>query len=164
MDLSAARAEKTNGRKLAPSRHSLLAIEVSHNAVNRLTVCSMSAYSHLLTSRNVALAGAAATCLATYLHIGPILGNSEPPAKPKFIVAKSRQENEQEATHPYPTDSFPGGRTVSSEYGAMRVFEWGPEEGEKVLLIHGVGTPCVALGSMANEFVNKGYRVMLYGM
>jgi pimeloyl-ACP methyl ester carboxylesterase len=41
------------------------------------------------------------------------------------------------------------------------VYEWGPEEGRKVLLIHGISTPCIALGGVANGLVEKGCRVML---
>lgn len=65
---------------------------------------------------------------------------------------------------PYPPELFPGGRDVETVYGTIRVFEWGPEEGEKVLLVHGIGTPCIAMGDMAWELVRKGYRVMLFGM
>jgi len=46
----------------------------------------------------------------------------------------------------------------------MRVYEWGPQEGKKVLLIHGITTPCVALGSVANALVEKGCRVMLFDL
>lgn len=63
----------------------------------------------------------------------------------------------------YPPDLLPGGRNVETPYGTMRVFEWGPEDGEKVLLLHGVGTPAIALGQLAKELVRGGYRVMLFG-
>lgn len=46
----------------------------------------------------------------------------------------------------------------------MRVYEWGPEEGRKVLLLHGITTPCIALGSVANALVEKGCRVMLFDL
>jgi hypothetical protein len=63
----------------------------------------------------------------------------------------------------YPIDAFPGGRQFKTVYGTIHVFEWGPEDGEKVLLVHGLGTPCIALGDMAKELVRKGYRVMMFG-
>lgn len=47
---------------------------------------------------------------------------------------------------PYPPDVLPGARDVDSPYGSMRVYEWGPEDGRKVLLIHGISTPSIALG------------------
>ena len=39
---------------------------------------------------------------------------------------------------------------------AVRVFEWGPEEGEPVLLLHGISTPAVALGDLAHDLVTRG--------
>jgi len=65
---------------------------------------------------------------------------------------------------PYPPEGvFPGARDVESPYGSIRVYEWGPEEGRKVLLVHGISTPGVALGSVAEGLANNGCRVMLFG-
>ncbi|GAB1311683.1 hypothetical protein MFIFM68171_01893 [Madurella fahalii] len=66
------------------------------------------------------------------------------------------------AALPYPPDVLPGSRDVETPYGCIKVFEWGPEAGEKVLLLHGISTPCVALGTLAEGLVSKGYRVMLF--
>ncbi|TLD07418.1 hypothetical protein PgNI_10723 [Pyricularia grisea] len=66
---------------------------------------------------------------------------------------------------PYPPDALPGRRDVPTPYGVVRVFEWGPEDGERVLFLHGIGTPCVALGGMAAELVEIGKcRVMLFDL
>lgn len=43
----------------------------------------------------------------------------------------------------------------------MRVYEWGPEDGPKVLCLHGITTPCVSLGAVAHGLVERGCRVML---
>ena len=64
---------------------------------------------------------------------------------------------------PYPPDVLPGARDVDSPYGSLRVYEWGPEEGRKVLFIHGISTPCIALGALAHGLVERGCRVMLFG-
>lgn len=64
---------------------------------------------------------------------------------------------------PYPPDMLPGARDVLSPCGSIRVYEWGPETGRKVLLIHGISTPAVALSSIAEELVRNGCRVMLFG-
>jgi hypothetical protein len=48
-------------------------------------------------------------------------------------------------------------------YGTIKVFEWGPEDGEKVLIIQGIGTPSLGYAGIANELVANGYRVMTYG-
>ncbi|KAK0737557.1 Alpha/Beta hydrolase protein [Apiosordaria backusii] len=63
---------------------------------------------------------------------------------------------------PYPPDALPGGRDVETPYGIIKVFEWGPEDGEKVLLLHGISTPCLALGNLGQELVRMGYRVMIF--
>ncbi len=47
---------------------------------------------------------------------------------------------------PYPPDVLPGPRDVASPYGTIRVYEWGSEDGRKVLLLHGISTPCISLG------------------
>ncbi|KAH6660620.1 Alpha/Beta hydrolase protein [Truncatella angustata] len=65
---------------------------------------------------------------------------------------------------PYPPDVLPGGRDVATPYGSIRVFEWGHEDGEKVLFLHGISTPVIALGDLAHELAGKGYRVMLFDL
>lgn len=65
---------------------------------------------------------------------------------------------------PYPPDAYPGARDVTSPYGFLRVYEWGPEDGRKVVLVHGISNPCVALGSIAHGLVDKGCRVMLFDL
>ena len=64
---------------------------------------------------------------------------------------------------PYPPDALPGARDVDTPYGSVRVYEWGSETGERVLLVHGISTPSVALGDLAHELANRGYKVMLFG-
>jgi pimeloyl-ACP methyl ester carboxylesterase len=71
--------------------------------------------------------------------------------------------DEEIASLPYPPNVIPGaGRDVQTPYGTTKVFEWGPEDGEKVLLLHGIGTPCLALSDLAQGLVDAGYRVMLF--
>lgn len=70
----------------------------------------------------------------------------------------------ERANLPYPDDALPGSRDVSSPYGSTRVYEWGPESGRKVLLVHGISTPCIALGGIAHELVDRGCRVMLFDL
>lgn len=69
---------------------------------------------------------------------------------------------EEAAALEYPPDALPGGRYVDSPYGVIRVYEWGPEDGRKVLFVHGITTPCIALGALAQGLVDKGCRVMLF--
>ena len=48
---------------------------------------------------------------------------------------------------PYPPDALPGARDIPSPHGSLRVYEWGPENGRRVLMIHGISTPSIALGA-----------------
>lgn len=69
------------------------------------------------------------------------------------------------AALPYPPNLLPGGRDVPTPYGSIRVFEWGPEHGAKVLLLPGISTPCVALAALAEALVSRhGCRVMVFDL
>jgi len=70
---------------------------------------------------------------------------------------------EEASNLPYPPDVLPGARDVTTPYGTIRVYEWGPQDGRKVLLVHGISTPCIALAGVAERLVEKGCRVMLFG-
>lgn len=65
---------------------------------------------------------------------------------------------------PYPPDLFPGARDVDTPYGIMRVYEWGPADGRKVVFIHGDTTPCPMFASIAQGLVDRGCRVMLFDL
>ncbi|PTB65291.1 hypothetical protein BBK36DRAFT_1122226 [Trichoderma citrinoviride] len=64
----------------------------------------------------------------------------------------------------YRPDAFPGARDVETPYGSIRVYEFGPEDGEKVLLVHGISTPCITLSRIAHGLVDRGCRVMLFDL
>ncbi|KAK3720189.1 hypothetical protein LTR37_004013 [Vermiconidia calcicola] len=65
---------------------------------------------------------------------------------------------------PYPPDALPGARDVDTPYGNIRVYEWGSEDGRKVLFVHGISTPCIAFAGMAKTLVERGCRVMLFDL
>lgn len=71
---------------------------------------------------------------------------------------------QEKAQLPYPKEALPGARDVPSPYGSIRVYEWGPHSGGKVLLVHGISTPSIALGDIAHGLVDKGCRVMLFDL
>lgn len=75
-----------------------------------------------------------------------------------------RLSDAETADLPYPPDAYPGARDVLSPYGSLRVYEWGPEDGRKVVLVHGISTPCVALGAIAHGLVDAGCRVILFDL
>ncbi len=56
----------------------------------------------------------------------------------------------------YPPDALPGARDVESPYGSLRVYEWGAVSGSKVLLVHGISTPSIALGAKPHHHHRAG--------
>ncbi|KAI1311469.1 alpha/beta-hydrolase [Xylaria venustula] len=90
------------------------------------------------------------------------------PSPPKSLPNHSQHQdfpNENEGLKlPYPPDALTGARDVETPYGSVRVYEWGPEDAEAVLLVHGISTPVVALGDLAHELVGRGYRVMMFDL
>ncbi|KAJ5960075.1 Alpha/beta hydrolase fold-1 [Penicillium vulpinum] len=84
-------------------------------------------------------------------------------SSPRLAVSASISELEN-GQLPLPTDVLPGARDVFTPYGSIRVYEWGPEDGPKVLFVHGITTPCIALGGVAHALVDRGCRVMLFDL
>lgn len=48
------------------------------------------------------------------------------------------------------------------QYGSIRIYEFGPEDGKKVLFVHGITTSCITLKYLAQNLVDRGCRVMLF--
>ncbi|KOS18731.1 Uncharacterized protein ESCO_000752 [Escovopsis weberi] len=64
----------------------------------------------------------------------------------------------------YHPEALPGGRNVDTPYGTIRVYEFGPEDGDKVLMVHGISTPCLTLYGLATRLAERGSRVMLFDL
>ncbi|KAK3298521.1 Alpha/Beta hydrolase protein [Chaetomium fimeti] len=134
-----------------------------------------------LASRPQPPAGATATL---YLTLGAALGISACLLTTSLLGPNPSKQHQQQPTIPsplkthlpdlspaeiaalpYPPDILPGGRDVATPYGTIKVFEWGPEHGAKVLLLPGISTPCVALAALAEALVRRrGCRVMLFDL
>ncbi|KAH8196875.1 hypothetical protein TruAng_008957 [Truncatella angustata] len=71
---------------------------------------------------------------------------------------------EELAQVPYQPNHFPGARDVVTPYGNIRVYEFGPEDGRKVLFLHGISTSCMTLNDIALDLASKGCRVMLFDL
>ena len=109
----------------------------------------------------IAFAAVALVTLLLTLH----LGRRAPPQtipSPRDTLLPKLSPTEATAL-PYPNDLLPGARDVATPYGMMRVYEWGPKDGSKVLFIHGDTTPAPILGPVARDLVDKGCRVMMFG-
>lgn len=75
-----------------------------------------------------------------------------------------RLSDDEKLELPYPPDALPGARDVDTPFGSFRIYEFGPLDGRKALLVHGISTPCLALGGVAHALVEKGCRVMLFDL
>lgn len=80
---------------------------------------------------------------------------------PKIIRAPAR-ETGKDSDHP--TTYYPGERDIDTPYGSIRAYEFGPEDGEKVLFIHGITTPCAVFTGILPKMVEAGYRVCTYDL
>lgn len=90
-------------------------------------------------------------------HHGGVL----PSPRATLLGSLSDEENRK---LPLPNDNLPGARDVASPYGSLRVYEWGREDGPKVLMVHGITTPSIALGGVAHALADRGCRVMLFDL
>ncbi|KAK5635825.1 hypothetical protein RRF57_011538 [Xylaria bambusicola] len=123
-------------------------------------------------SSKLILITAAALCitLSTNLLRRPFsksksIHNSQSPSSPYIPSPAKTLSKTALRNAPYPPeDALPGARDVSTPYGSIRVYEWGPEDGECVLFVHGISTPVVALGDLGHEMVRRGYRVILFDL
>lgn len=100
------------------------------------------------------------------LCLRSLFSRQEPPRllpSPRTTLLPALSDSEKDAL-PLPLDVLPGARDVPTPYGSIRVYEWGPEDGPKVLFVHGITTPCVALGGIAHAMADKGCRVMLFDL
>ncbi|GAW19478.1 hypothetical protein ANO14919_089650 [Xylariales sp. No.14919] len=95
----------------------------------------------------------------------------EPPTMAPITIIESPRATlipfitaEEAAALAYPPNAIPGARDVETLHGTMRVYEWGPDDGEKVLFVHGDATPCPVFSKIAQALVDAGYRVMLFDL
>ncbi|KAK3394445.1 Alpha/Beta hydrolase protein [Podospora didyma] len=111
----------------------------------------------------------ASTVVATAALL-PLLRRALWPTHPRVIPSPlstviPRLSEEETKRLQYRSDAFPGARDVLTPYGSIRVYEWGPEDGPKVLFVHGISTTCMTLGPLAHAMVKeKGCRVMMFDL
>ena len=115
-----------------------------------------------LSARTVWGLTASVAAAISYLYLGTLNSNRNDIVDSPLTWIRSLTRAEQDSL-PYPPDALPGARDVKSSYGSIRVYEWGPEEGRRVLFIHGISTPGIALASIAEQLANSGCRVMVFG-
>ncbi|KAI0032039.1 alpha/beta-hydrolase [Vararia minispora EC-137] len=64
----------------------------------------------------------------------------------------------------YPEDFYSGGAYVTFPHGRMRYWLLGPEQGKKVILIHGLSVPAIIWKDVAPVLASNGYRVLVYDL
>ncbi|PUU75103.1 Alpha/Beta hydrolase protein [Tuber borchii] len=65
---------------------------------------------------------------------------------------------------PYPPDVLLDGRWVDTPYGVIRVYEFGPTKGKKVVFVHGNSTPCPVARDLLWDLVGRGCRVLTFDL
>ncbi|CCG83089.1 putative Alpha/beta hydrolase [Taphrina deformans PYCC 5710] len=78
-----------------------------------------------------------------------------------FITAPPRESHTD--SH-YSTTFYPGSKDIDTPYGSIRAYEFGPEDGERVLFIHGITTPCPVFSGILPKIVEAGYRVCTFDL
>ncbi|KAK7696088.1 hypothetical protein QCA50_000731 [Cerrena zonata] len=64
----------------------------------------------------------------------------------------------------YPEDFFQGGAYTTLPYGRVRYWLLGPEDGKRIVLIHGLSVPAIIWKEIAPELAARGFRVLLYDL
>ncbi|KAI0798441.1 alpha/beta-hydrolase [Irpex lacteus] len=62
----------------------------------------------------------------------------------------------------YPEDLYSGGGYFPSPYGRTKYWISGPEDGQKVVLIHGISVPAIAFQKIVPALVGQGLQVLTY--
>ncbi|PWW80275.1 alpha/beta-hydrolase [Tuber magnatum] len=93
-----------------------------------------------------------------------------PPAIPPSSVIPSPREllgdltDKEKDYLPYPPDVLLGGRWVDTPYGVIRVYEFGPAKGKRVVFVHGISTPCPVARDLLWDLVGRGCRVLTFDL
>ncbi|CAE6419446.1 unnamed protein product, partial [Rhizoctonia solani] len=64
----------------------------------------------------------------------------------------------------YPADIYGPGHTVELTKGQVRYWLFGPEEGKRVVLIHGLSIPSIIWKEVATRLSRTGFRVLLFDL
>jgi pimeloyl-ACP methyl ester carboxylesterase len=128
----------------------------------------LGAYGALATNKRTLIAAIATPTILYFLSKAALAYfTSSTPPKDKIYRSPLSTiiQTNQFATCDYPPTSLPGARDIPTPYGSIRTYEWGPPTGRKILFVHGISTPCIALAALASELVEQhGCRVLLFDL
>jgi pimeloyl-ACP methyl ester carboxylesterase len=64
----------------------------------------------------------------------------------------------------YHRNFFPGGQDVDLVYGTCRMYLFGPENGERIIFVHGISMASSSFDVVARDVAAAGYRVCVYDL
>ncbi|CAE6528127.1 unnamed protein product [Rhizoctonia solani] len=101
---------------------------------------------------------ALSTGVASKPKVYPSLGN--------LVVAENSRigELKKRVNDVYPSDIYGPGGTVQLTKGEVKYWVYGPEEGKRVVLIHGLSIPSLIWKEVAARLSRAGFRVLLYDL
>ena len=141
------------------------AAEVAISKISNISATQLSRFERLPKVQRYAIIGAASVTGLSLLWA--LTASSKSTRKPPIPSPRHSLlpdiSPEDAAELPYHPAALPGARDVDSPFGSIRVYEFGPRDGEKVLLVHGISTPSIAMTDLAHKLVGRGRRVMLFG-
>lgn len=140
--------------------------EAAISKISNISATQLSRFERLPQAQRYAIIGAASVgglSLLWALTSSSSKSARRPPLLSPRHTVLADISPEDAAELPYHPAALPGARDVDSPFGSIRVYEFGPRDGEKVLLIHGISTPSIAMTDLAHKLVGRGRRVMLFG-
>ncbi|KDQ63984.1 hypothetical protein JAAARDRAFT_27662 [Jaapia argillacea MUCL 33604] len=87
-----------------------------------------------------------------------------PPAPTLIHPSLASLGSDSRACAIYPEDFYQGGSYVNLPYGKVRYWLFGPENGKKIVFIHGFSIPAIIWKDVAPVMASRGYRVLLFDL
>ncbi|KIJ69727.1 hypothetical protein HYDPIDRAFT_164024 [Hydnomerulius pinastri MD-312] len=87
-----------------------------------------------------------------------------PPSPPVIHSSLSSLPSSCSSWSVYPEDYYDGGAYATLPHGQVRYWLIGPENGRKVVLVHGLSIPAIVWKDVAPVLASRGYRVLLYDL
>lgn len=94
-------------------------------------------------------------------HVSRSRSQSQVPSPRESLIP--HLTSAQTASLAYPPDLMPGARDITTPYGIMRAYEWGPKDGKRIIMVHGDSTPSPMFWPIADSLAKAGCRVLLFG-
>ncbi|KAG1811629.1 Alpha/Beta hydrolase protein [Suillus variegatus] len=87
-----------------------------------------------------------------------------PPTLPIIHTSLAHLPSSSPSWKVYPEDLYSGGAYANLPLGRVRYWLIGPEDGQRIVLIHGLSIPAIVWKDVAPVLASQGYRVLLYDL